>query len=124
MRISDWSSDVCSSDLRNPSGELPTLVDRDTVLHPASVVAQYLDERYPHPALMPADAASRARVRMVLTHFDRELFPAAAAIRAAPKSPDDRRARKKLPEALISDVRRLAGRGQIGRAQCGGKGGS
>src|SRR3546814_3939730 len=98
MRISDWSSDVCSSDLRNPSGELPTLVDRDTVLHPASVVAQYLDERYPHPALMPADAASRARVRMVLTHFDRELFPAAAAIRAAPKSPDARRARKQLQE--------------------------
>src|SRR3546814_15003166 len=86
----------------NPAGELPTLVDRDTVLHPASVVAQYLDERYPHPALMPADAASRARVRMVLTHFDRELFPAAAAIRAAPKSPDARRARQQLQEALIS----------------------
>src|SRR3546814_6856819 len=60
---------------------------------------------------MPADAASRARVRMVLTHFDRELFPAAAAIRAAPKSPDARRARKQLQEALISSVRLFAGRG-------------
>src|SRR3546814_7810306 len=48
---------------------------------------------------------------MVLTHFDRELFPAAAAIRAAPKSPDARRARKKLQVALISSVRLFAGRG-------------
>src|SRR3546814_18031940 len=48
---------------------------------------------------------------MVLTHFDRELFPAAAAIRAAPKSPDARRARKQLQEALISSVRLFAGRG-------------
>lgn len=95
----------------NPSGELPTLVDRDTVLHPAFVVAQYLDERYPHPALMPADAASRARVRMVLTHFDRELFPAVAAIRAAPKSPDGKRASKQLQEALVSSARLFAGRG-------------
>src|SRR3546814_5606001 len=60
---------------------------------------------------MPADAASRARVRMVLTHFDRELFPAAAAIRAAPKSPDARRACKQLQEALISSLRLFAGRG-------------
>src|SRR3546814_13131033 len=95
----------------SPSGGLLTLVDVAAVLPPAAVVAQYLDERYPHPGWMPADAASRARVRMVLTHFDRELFPAAAAIRAAPKSPDARRARKQLQEALISSVRLFAGRG-------------
>ncbi|NGY05248.1 glutathione S-transferase N-terminal domain-containing protein [Solimonas terrae] len=95
----------------NPSGELPTLVDRDTVLYPATIVAEYLDERYPHPALLPADPAARARVRMVLMRFDHELFPAAAVIRDAPKSPDAKAARKQLQEALVGSTRLFPARG-------------
>lgn len=95
----------------NPSGQLPTLVDRDTVLYPASVVAEYLDERYPHPALLPHDPATRARVRMLLTRFEHELFPLAAAIRAAPRSPEARLARKRLQDALAGSARLFAGRG-------------
>ncbi len=97
--------------LLNPSGELPTLIDRDTVLHPAAVVAEYIDERYPHPALLPADPAARARVRMVLTRFDHELFPAAAQIRAAPKSPEAKLARKRLQETLAGSARLFPARG-------------
>lgn len=95
----------------NPAGELPTLVDRDTVLYPAAIVTEYLDERYPHPALLPADPAARARVRMIVTRIDRELFPLAAIILAAPKSPDAKLARKQLQEAVTGSVRLFATRG-------------
>lgn len=44
----------------NPYGTTPTLVDRDLTLYGTSVVCEYLDERYPHPPLMPIDPLSRA----------------------------------------------------------------
>lgn len=95
----------------NPSGELPTLADRDTVLYPAAIVAEYLDERYPHPRLLPPDPAARARTRMLLARFDQELFPLAAAIQAAPKSPEAKTARKQLNDYLLASARLMSGRG-------------
>ena len=95
----------------NPSGKLPTLADRDTVLFPAAIVAEYLDERYPHPKLLPPDPAARARIRMVLARFDQEIFPLAAQIVAAPKSPEAKAARKQMAEILITSARLFAGRG-------------
>jgi RNA polymerase-associated protein len=55
-------------DLRvlNPYSSVPTLVERDLVLYAASVVSEYLDERYPHPPLMPIDPLSRARLRLAM----------------------------------------------------------
>jgi len=50
----------------NPSGSLPTLVDRDLTLFDADIICEYLDERYPFPALWPTDPAARARARLVL----------------------------------------------------------
>ncbi|MCR9092461.1 MAG: glutathione S-transferase N-terminal domain-containing protein, partial [Proteobacteria bacterium] len=47
----------------SPRGELPTLADREVVLYPARLVVEYLDERYPHPPLLPVEPAARARVR-------------------------------------------------------------
>ena len=49
----------------NPYNEAPTLVDRDLVLYDAGVINEYLDERYPHPPLMPVDPVSRAQLRLV-----------------------------------------------------------
>lgn len=49
----------------NPYNESPTLVDRDLVLYDAGVINDYLDERYPHPPLMPVDPVSRAQLRLV-----------------------------------------------------------
>ncbi len=95
----------------NPSGLLPTLADRDTVLFPASIVAEYLDERYPHPRLSPADPAARARLRMLLARFDQELFPLAASIAAAPKSPEAKLARKQLADHLLASARLFGARG-------------
>ncbi len=49
----------------NPYNQAPTLVDRDLVLYNADVINDYLDERYPHPPLMPVDPVSRARLRLL-----------------------------------------------------------
>lgn len=61
--------DSAAADLAelNPYNEAPTLVDRDLVLYDATVINDYLDERYPHPPLMPVDPVSRAQLR--LAHF-------------------------------------------------------
>lgn len=95
----------------NPSGILPTLADRDTVLYPARVVVEYLDERYPHPKLMPADPAARARLRMLLSHIEQDLFASAALIRSAPKSPEAKDARKALSDGLLASRRLFGTRG-------------
>lgn len=50
----------------NPYGSAPTLVDRELVLYDAQVIMEYLDERFPHPPLMPVDPVSRAQSRMTL----------------------------------------------------------
>ena len=44
----------------NPYGNLPTLADRDLVLYESGIIMQYLDERFPHPPLLPVDPVSRA----------------------------------------------------------------
>jgi len=64
----------------NPYNETPTLVDRDLLLHDASVINDYLDERYPHPPLMPVDPLSRARLRLVHHRILRDWFPLAEEI--------------------------------------------
>jgi len=56
----------------NPYNEVPTLVDRDLVLFDARVIMEYLDERFPHPPLMPVDPVSRARNRLMLARIDRD----------------------------------------------------
>ena len=55
----------------NPYHSVPTLVERDLVLYAASVVSEYLDERYPHPPLMPVDPVSRAQFRLAVHRVER-----------------------------------------------------
>ncbi len=95
----------------NPTMALPTLVDRDAVLYPAMIVAEYLDERYPHPRLLPSDPASRAHVRMLLGRMESEMFPLAHTISSAPKSADAKAARKTLGEYLIASAQFFPQRG-------------
>ncbi|MBL6751210.1 MAG: glutathione S-transferase N-terminal domain-containing protein [Nevskia sp.] len=61
----------------NPGQSLPTLADREGVLVGARVIVEYLDERYPHPPLMPQAPAGRARARMAMQRIEQELFPLA-----------------------------------------------
>ena len=58
----------------NPYGQVPVLVERDLTLYESNIINEYIDERFPHPQLMPADPVQRARVRLVLLNFERELF--------------------------------------------------
>ncbi|MBK7333149.1 MAG: glutathione S-transferase N-terminal domain-containing protein [Betaproteobacteria bacterium] len=58
----------------NPYNQVPVLVERDLVLHEANIINEYIDERFPHPQLMPADPVMRARARLFLHRFEKELF--------------------------------------------------
>lgn len=62
----------------NPGGTLPALADREGVFVGARVIAEYLDERYPHPPLMPLGPAPRARVRQQIERLESRLLPALA----------------------------------------------
>ncbi len=56
----------------NPYGETPTLADRDLVLYDVVVVNEYLDERFPHPPLMPSDPTTRAQARVMISRLRRD----------------------------------------------------
>ena len=58
----------------NPYVSAPTLIDRDLTLYETTVICEYIDERFPHPQLMPGDPVARARVRLFLFNFEKELF--------------------------------------------------
>ncbi|CAM4163338.1 glutathione S-transferase N-terminal domain-containing protein [Kerstersia similis] len=58
----------------NPYGQVPILVERDLVLYESNIINEYIDERFPHPQLMPADPLMRARTRLFLYNFEKELF--------------------------------------------------
>jgi len=85
----------------NPYNETPTLVDRDLVLYDAGVINEYLDERYPHPPLMPVDPVSRARLRQVHYRVLRDWYPLARDIEnLSGKKADKQRAQ--LREGIIA----------------------
>jgi len=58
----------------NPYGQVPILVERDLVLYESNIINEYIDERFPHPQLMPPDPVMRARTRLFLYNFEKELF--------------------------------------------------
>ena len=90
------------SDL-NPYNTVPTLVDRDLVLYDPRVIMEYLDERFPHPPLMPVDPVSRARARLALYRIEQDWYDLLDEI----ESGDDKKAakaRKILRESLLTSV--------------------
>jgi len=58
----------------NPYNRLPVLVERDLILYESNIINEYIDERFPHPQLMPADPVMRARARLMLFNMEVELF--------------------------------------------------
>ena len=58
----------------NPDNKVPVLVERDLVLYEANIINEYIDERFPHPQLMPPDPVMRGRARLFLHRFENELF--------------------------------------------------
>lgn len=84
----------------NPYQSLPTLVDRDLVVYDPGVINEYLDERLPHPPLMPADPSARAQTRLVLRRIEQEWYTAADDLDADDR-PTRERGRKMLAESLL-----------------------
>jgi RNA polymerase-associated protein len=87
----------------NPYQSVPTLVDRELVLYDPRVIMEYLDERFPHPPLMPVDPVSRARSRLALYRIEQDWYSLAheldtKAEKAAAK------ARKMLRDSLAASA--------------------
>lgn len=103
------SADVVDVDVNNPPEDLidinayntvPTLVDRDLVLYDSLIIMEYLDERFPHPPLMPVDPVSRAQFRLALHRIERDWYSLANQL--GKEGPDGRNAPK-----LRNDLRDL-----------------
>lgn len=58
----------------SPYGRVPVLVERELILYESNIINEYVDDRFPHPQLMPADPVMRARARLFLHRFEQELF--------------------------------------------------
>lgn len=86
----------------NPYGTTPTMVDRDLVLYDPGVICEYIDERYPHPPLMPVDPLSRARLRLAIVRIEQEWLPLIETIQAGGRSAEP--ARGHLAAALLAAV--------------------
>lgn len=59
----------------NPYGIVPTLLDRDLALYEPGIITEYLDERFPHPPLMPVYPVARAKARIIMHRFDQDWMP-------------------------------------------------
>lgn len=73
----------------NPYNRVPVLVERDLILYESNIINEYIDERFPHPQLMPADPVMRARARLFLFRFEEEMFKHLETIESGnPKTAD------------------------------------
>jgi RNA polymerase-associated protein len=93
----DLPEDVAEA---NPYGTLPTLIDRDLALYDSRIIMEYLDERYPHPPLLPIDPVSRANTRLYLHRIEKDWYSLVDEILAGGKGAA--KARKELREALLA----------------------
>lgn len=84
----------------NPYNSVPTLLDRDLVLYESKVMMEYLDERFPHPPLLPVYPVARAQSRLWMHRIEREWCPLAEVVLAGSKK-DAEKARKELRESLV-----------------------
>jgi RNA polymerase-associated protein len=85
----------------NPYNTLPTLIDRDLVLYESNIIMEYLDERFPHPPLMPVYPVARAQTRLMLHRIDTDWYGLMNKIHAS-KGVEQQTARQHLLEGLLS----------------------
>jgi RNA polymerase-associated protein len=84
----------------NPYNRLPVLVERDLILYESNIINEYIDERFPHPQLMPADPVMRARARLMLYNMEAELFSQIDALDSGKDKLVDK-ARQQVTDRLI-----------------------
>ncbi|WFP50075.1 glutathione S-transferase N-terminal domain-containing protein [Methylomonas sp. EFPC3] len=85
----------------NPNGNAPTFVERDLVLYDGRIIMEYLDERFPHPALHQMDPVSRANARMLIKRIDQEWYPLLEEVQVHGDK-KAAKAKKMLRESLIA----------------------
>ena len=92
---------VSSEDLieLNPYNTVPTLVDRELVLYNSRIIMEYLDERFPHPPLMPVYPVSRGRTRLMMHRIQHDWYTLVERIRTGDRADA---ARKELQEGLTA----------------------
>src|SRR6476619_6134064 len=84
----------------NPYGQVPILVERELILYESNIINEYIDERFPHPQLMPADPVMRARARLMLYNMEVELFAHIEALESG-KEKQVERSRQHVTDRLI-----------------------
>ncbi|MEC4724653.1 stringent starvation protein A [Shewanella sp. D64] len=83
----------------NPYNTVPTLVDRELILYNSRIIMEYLDERFPHPPLMPVYPVSRGRTRLMMHRIQKDWYSLVERIRSGDRADA---ARKELQEGLTS----------------------
>lgn len=96
----------------NPYNILPTLVDRDLVLYDPRIIVEYLDERFPHPPLMPVDPVTRARYRLALYRMEEDLYSLTPDLQGTPSQV--RKARARLKETVLALASDFSSRPYVG----------
>lgn len=87
----------------NPYGSFPTLVDRDLVLYDIDVIMEYLDERFPHPPLLPVYPIARAKSRLMLRRIENDWYSLARIIENEKSTvAQQNEARKSLRDMLVT----------------------
>lgn len=85
----------------NPYGRVPVLVDRELILFEPNIINEYIDERFPHPQLMPADPVGRARARQLLATLEHELFRHLRVLEEEHPEEEQERVRRYLRDQLV-----------------------
>ncbi len=85
----------------NPYNSLPTLVDRDLSLYESKVIMEYLDERFPHPPLLPVYPVARAQSRLWMYRLERDWAPLVDKIFTSSDAKEIAQARKDLKDSLL-----------------------
>lgn len=85
----------------NPYGTLPTLVDRELRLFDSRIIMEYLDERFPHPPLLPVDPVARANARLYMYRLERDWYVSMEQVLQGTEE-EAAQARKELRESLIA----------------------
>lgn len=104
--INNVDGSVVPEDLMalNPYVSLPTLIDRELILYDSRVIVEYLDERYPHPPLMPVSPVERAKLRLGLVTIERDFVEPAVALDLVLGTRVENAHRKKLKSLLTSSA--------------------
>ena len=88
----------------NPYHTVPTLVDRDLTLYDSRVIIEYLDERFPHPPLMPVDPVMRAQFRLALFRIETDWYSLAEEAEASSDGRLSTKSRKLLRESILQSA--------------------